>query len=433
MCLGSPGAEGSLCVRRWVRGPPCWSWLWLCSARPSPCWGVHQHPPVLAPPGPPQGTQEGRASSAPPRLRQQPGASRQRHGSSPVSPTCGAPSLLHRGDPPSVPGAFGDAAGGSSSPFQQRDRPAPGGCGGSVGSLGALPWAAPRGPHARRRVLPWVAPRGRGASRLRFAGGSAVPAARKRRRPGAVVLRPGCAAPAQRWTGQPPAVRPRGLSVTRSLCPQVPASSCPQMPLSLHLDGPRSLCPQIPAAHCPCIPMSLLSQIPLSPSPRIPRSLCAHFPLSPGPCVPTCPRRPRDAAGRAGSRCWGEISRPPGGSCAGATGPGWGGGFFGGGGLPGARRLPVLRCRPVPRGGAAGGDAPASAGADKGGGIGTGTGRDGPGRAPPALLRRCPARCCRYRAPGGSRGHVGSAAPGGWVLPAATGGWVCGLPPPSSG
>ncbi|XP_027520002.1 uncharacterized protein LOC113957067 [Corapipo altera] len=63
---------------------------------------------------------------------------------------------------------------------------------------------------------------------------------------------------------------------------------------------------------------------------------------------------------------------------------------------PGARRVPVLRDRPVPTEGAAGGVAPASPGADEGGGtgIGTGSGRDAPGSPPPALLRRCPARCC---------------------------------------
>lgn len=95
------------------------------------------------------------------------------------------------------------------------------------------------------------------------------------------------------------------------------------------------------------------------------------------------------------------------------------------GGPPGARRVPALRCPPVPTGGAAGGGAPASPGTDKGGGTGTGTGRDGPGRAPPALLRRCPARCRRYRAPGGIRGVPGGTwdlqhRGGGCVLPGAT-------------
>lgn len=83
--------------------------------------------------------------------------------------------------------------------------------------------------------------------------------------------------------------------------------------------------------------------------------------------------------------------------------------FFWGGDPPGARKVPTLRYRPVPTGGATRGGAPASPGGNKGGSTGTGTGRDGPGRAPPALLRRCPARCRRYRAPEGDpRGPGGT-------------------------
>ncbi|XP_077644864.1 uncharacterized protein LOC110478460 [Lonchura striata] len=88
----------------------------------------------------------------------------------------------------------------------------------------------------------------------------------------------------------------------------------------------------------------------------------------------------REHRGRTGSRYRGSPGPVVGGG-RGEQGRGWGA----------SPRCPRGPGAAVPPGTDRG--RPASPGADKGGGTGTGTGRDGPGRAPPALLRRCPARC----------------------------------------
>lgn len=368
----------------------------------SPCWGVHQHPPVLAPrahPEPP-------SQAGPPLLLPDfdnilglPGTATPLPCPPPAGPRAGE---QHPRDPPCVPGAFGDAAGGISDPFQQRDRPR---------SLGAgyrkawAPWVAPRGP----RAGPWVAPGGCGASRLRFSGGGAGPARL-------------CSAPDVRHRHK----EGRGSSHLSGPC----------VPKSPHPHVPRSRCPCSLMATAPFVPKFSRSGVPVSRCLHFPGSLCPQVPSFPDPFVPSS-RCPHVSAAIAGCCRQGRLPVPGEGSHGPAVGggrgtQGWGWGEFWGvlPVLAGSRRCGAL---PVPTGGAAGGGAPASPGTDKGGGTGTGTGRDGPERSPPALLRRCLARCRRYRAPGGIRGvpgHTDLQHRGGCVLPGTTGGWVCGVPPP---
>lgn len=223
-------------------------------------------------------------------------------------------------------------------------------------------------------------------------GGSSFPATRNM-----AALRPGCAArcgdgrrgrrhgAAPRLPPAPGLVSPHAR-VPRSLCPQIPA--CP----SLHVPT----CP-FPALH---VPRTLCPQVSMSPH--------LFVPMCPGPFVPTFPISPRPG-----------VPPPPPLSLPGALQAAL---------APGARdALPVRRggpCAAVPAGGAAGGAAPASPGADKGrAAVPVPVPRHVPVRAaPPALLRRCPARR-RYR---------GWGYRWGLCAPVAPGGELCGLPPQPS-
>ncbi|XP_074384807.1 uncharacterized protein LOC141725368 isoform X2 [Zonotrichia albicollis] len=337
--LGSPGAEGFLCVRRWARGPQCGSWLWLCPCRTLSVLGGSPAPPCPGPRGSPRCAQRGRACPAPPRLRQQPWASRHRSGSSPAFPTCGAPARgePHRG---TEPVSWGRCSSSGISPGAGCARawgawvPCSGGLPGDP-TFGAVPWRPPRGSFGTGPCCGWLPGDptfstgpcrgwlpGRGASRLRFPGGSAVPSRPVPSPPrgsGAVPARLSCCAPdvplapergrtGQHLSGPVPSVP----CVTRSPCPQIPAASCPR-------------------SHCPCIVV-----VPLSPHShgsafRYPDAVSFPDPFVPNPHIPVSPRAPiplcplpgvRGDRGRAASRYRGRF---PVLRWAGKR-PGWGGG-----------------------------------------------------------------------------------------------------------
>lgn len=256
--LGPSGAEGSLCVRRWARGPHCWSWLWLSPAKPSPCWGVHQHPPVLAPrahPEPP-------SQAGPPLLLPDFDNILGLPGTATAPPPCPPPAGPHPGeqhprDPPCVAGAFGDTAGGS----------------------GIAP--APLDPATGKRGVPGWLPGDPGTCRG-WLPGDAVPAGCGSPEEAAPARR-GRAAPRMCGTGTktdgaaatcPVPVSP-GPPMLMSLDRIVPASRWPQLPLFPNSHGPVSLYPDVSAFPDPFVPKSPHSLIPLCPVSR-----CPH--VSPG-------------------------------------------------------------------------------------------------------------------------------------------------------
>lgn len=212
-------------------------------------------PPCPGPQGSPRATQPSWASTAPPRFRQHSRASRHRNGSSSVSPTCGAPS---RGAAPQGPALCRRSVWGHC--WRQRDRPR------SLGSgyrKAWGPWVTPRGP----RDVPWVAPGGRGASRLRFSGGSGAGPARS------------CGAPDVRHRHKDG----RGSSHLSGPC----------VPRSPHAHVPRSHCPCISMATAPFVPKFPRSGVLVSRCLRFPGSLCPQVPAFPDPFVPSFPVSPR--------------------------------------------------------------------------------------------------------------------------------------------